>query len=147
MLLLRSLLSPFRRTPLPGWITLRVWLVLGLMAPGLGLGGWARPAAADHAQVAEQGVHAGPLGHADPAELPHELPLRSEAEDAEDAKDAKESKDDLRKRSHTAALWLLPVLDLHLIASLAACRFADGHDGDPGCTHRGRLHNRGPPLA
>jgi hypothetical protein len=144
--LLRSLLSSVSRTTLPGWVALRVWLMLGLIAPALGLGGWARPAAVDQAQVAEQGLHAGPSGHADPAEIPHDFPARGQAEDAEDSKD---SKDDLRKRASASPLWLSSsVFDLRfLAASVAAHRFADGHAGGPGSTHRDQLHNRGPPVA
>jgi hypothetical protein len=129
-----------KRTTLPGWLALRLWLVLGLMTPALGLGGWVHPASVDEPHVAEPGVHAPP-GHANPAERPHELPLRSEAEDAED------SKDDLRKRSSTTPLGLPPGFDLQLAAAVAGHRFADPHDGGPGCTHRDQLHNRGPPRA
>lgn len=120
---------------------LRVVLVLGLVAPALGLGGWARPAPAEHAQVAELGLHAGPMAHGDPAEQSQDFPLRSQVEDSKDAED------DLRERTSVAPLWLAPSFELDLAAAIRGLRFADAQHGGPGSTHRGALHNRGPPLA
>lgn len=126
---------------LPGWLALRVVLVLGLVAPALGLGGWARPAPAEHTQVAEPGLHAGPLAHGDPAEHAPEFPLQGAAEDTKDAED------DFRERTSVAPLWLAPSLELELAAASRGLRFAEAHHGGPGASHRGALHNRGPPLA
>jgi hypothetical protein len=126
---------------LPGWLVLRLWLVLGLMTPALGLGGWARPAAAaEQAQVAEPGLHAGPLAHGDPAERTSELPPRVEVEDSKDSS----SSDD---KAAAAPLGLGPSFDLDLAAAIAVHRFADARDDGPGSSHRGALHNRGPPVA
>lgn len=127
---------------LPGWLALRVWLVLGLMTPAMGLGGWVRPAAAEQAQVAEPGLHAGPKAHGDPAEEAPDLPLQSKVEDSKDT-----SEDELRERHSAAPLWLAPSLDLDLGAAIRGHRFADAHHGGPGSSHRGGLHNRGPPRA
>ena len=126
---------------LPGWLALRVWLVFGIMAPALGMGGWARPAAAELAQVAEPGLHAGPEAHGDPAEHAPDFPLRSEIEDSKD------SEDELRERTSIAPLWLAPAYDLDLSVASRLLRFSDAHDGGPGSSHRGALHNRGPPVA
>lgn len=124
---------------LPGWLALRVWLVLGIMAPALGMGGWARPAAVEHAQVAELGLHAGPTAHGDPAEHAPDFPLRTEIEE-------KDCEDELRERTSIAPLWLAPGYDLDLTAASRMHRFADAHDSGPGASHRGALHNRGPPV-
>lgn len=118
---------------------MRVWLVLGLMVPALGLGGWVRPAAAEQAHLADAGLHAGPTGHGDPAERSYDLPLQS--------KDSKDGEDELRERASDAPLWLAPSFELDLAATVRGLRFADAHHGDPGSAHRGALHNRGPPVA
>jgi hypothetical protein len=116
-------------------------LVLGLMVPALGLGGWLRPAAAEQAQVAEAGLHAVSSPHGDPAEPAPNLPVRGGAEDSKD------SEDELRKRHSVAPLWLAPSFELDLPATARGHRFADAHHGGPGSSHRGALHNRGPPRA
>ena len=126
----------------PGWLALRVWLVLGLMTPAMGLGGWVHPAAAELSQVAEPGLHAGPDGHGDPAEHAPDLPLESKVEDSKDS-----SEDELRERHSVAPLWLVPSFDLDLAAASRGHRFVDAHHGGPGSSHRGGLHNRGPPRA
>jgi hypothetical protein len=140
--------SPFRSISrwlaapsLPGWLALRVWLVMGLMAPALGLGAWVHPATAEQAQVAELGLHAGPEPHGDPAEHAPDLSLQSKVEDSKD------SEDELRERHSVAPLWLAPSFDLDLTAAIRGHRFDDAHDGGPGSSHRGGLHNRGPPRA
>jgi hypothetical protein len=127
---------------LPGWLALRVWLVLGLMAPAMGLGEWARPAAAEHPQVAELGLHAGPSAHGDFAKHSPDAPPCSEFEDSKDG-----SEDELRERTSVAPLWLAPSLELDLAAACRGLRFAEAHDYGPGSHHRGAFHNRGPPVA
>ena len=119
---------------------MRVWLVFGLMAPALGLGGWVRPAAAEQVQVAEEGLHAGSNAHGDPAEHSPDIPLHIDLEDSKD------SEDELRERTSMAPLWLAPAIDLDLAAAIRGHRFADAHHGGPGSSHRGALHNRGPPV-
>lgn len=146
--MLRSLLRPVGRwlagpNPSPGWLLLRVWLVLGLMTPALGLGGWVRPSAIEHTPVAQLGLHAAPLAHGDLAERTQELPLTNEAE----AKDAAGAEDALRERASTALAWLDRSFDLSLAAAVSQHRFADAHDGGSGSSHRSTLHNRGPPVA
>ncbi len=131
---------------------LRLWLVVGLTLPALGLGGWARPASVTDPQVAEQGVHEGPAGQGSPAELPLELPLRGEADDAEDGKDSTEELrgDELSPRPRAASSpspWLDPVLELELAAAVAGHRLDETWCGGPGSSHRAQLHNRGPPIA
>lgn len=120
---------------------LRVWLVLGLVAPAMGMGAWAKPAAAARAPVVELGLHAGPEAHGDPAEHSRESPVSTESSDAKDAED------DFRERTSVAPLWLAPTLDLDLHASVARHLFADERGGEAGRAHRGSLHNRGPPRA
>ena len=128
------------RPALPGWLALRLLLLVGLMAPAVGLGGWVHPASVEQAHVAELGLHAGPSAHGDPAEHSPDFPLRSEIEDSKD------SEDELRERTSIAPLWLAPDYDLDLAAASRMHRFADAHDGGPGSSHRGALHNRGPPV-
>lgn len=141
--MLRSL-RPVRRwlagSTLPGWLALRLWVVLAVMVPALGMGGWARPAAAEPAPVDEPGLHAGPAAHGDPAERTHELPPTGET------KDAKDAEDEFRERVSIASLWLAPRLDLDLAAAVSLHRFADAHDAGSGSLHGGSLHNRGPPV-
>jgi len=62
---------------------------------------------------------------------------RAEAEDAED---------DARERTSVAPLWLAPSLDFDLAAASRGLRFAEARHGGPGSSHRGALHNRGPPV-
>jgi len=119
-----------------------MWLVLGLMAPALGLGEWVRPEAVEHVQVVELGIHAGPEGHGSFAKHSPDVPLCSEFEDSKDS-----SEDELRERTSVAPLWLAPSLDLDFTASVRGLRFAESHDFGPGCHHRGAFHNRGPPVA
>jgi hypothetical protein len=126
---------------LRGWLVVRVVLVLGLLAPALGLGGWVHPAAAAHAQSAEPGLHAGPSAPGDPAAQAFGLARRGEAEDTKDAED------DVRERTPFAPLWLAPSLPLDLAAAARGHRLADAHHGGPGSCYRGALHNRGPPRA
>jgi len=115
--------------------------VLALVAPALGLGGWVQPAPAEHVQTAELGLHAGSSQHGDLAERTFDLPLRGEVEDSKD------SEDELRERTSIAPLWLAPDLALDLAAVSRGHRFADARHGGPGSSHRGALHNRGPPVA
>lgn len=131
------------RPTLPGWLALRLLLLVGLMAPAVGLGGWVHPASVERAHVAELGLHAGPSAHGDPAEHSPDFPLRTEVEDSKDSKD---SEDELRERTSIAPLWLAPAYDLDLAAASRMHRFADAHGGGPGSAHRGVLHNRGPPV-
>lgn len=156
--MLRSMLSSAARSPtritLPGWLMLRLWLVLALTLPAVGLGGWARPASVGEPQVAEQGVHAGPSGQANPAEIPLGFPLRGETEDAEDAEDstersedAKNEKTQLRTRSASATLRPDLLLELERIGSSAGHRLGDPRCTGPGAWYREQLHNRGPPTA
>lgn len=119
---------------------MRLLLVLGIVVPAVGLGAWVRPASIEQAHVAELGLHAGPSAHGDPAEHAPDFPLRSEIEDSKD------SEDELRERTSIAPLWLVPGYDLDLAAQSRMHRFADAHDGGPGASHRGALHNRGPPV-
>lgn len=121
-----------------------MWLVLGLMTPALGLGGWVRPSAIEHAPVAELGLHTAPLAHGDLAERTQELPLTSETKDS---KDAAEAEDELRERASTALPWLDRSFDLALAAASSQHRFAEAHDAGSGSSHRSTLHNRGPPVA
>lgn len=107
----------------------------------LGLGGWVRPAAIEHPQVAEPGLHAGPSAHGDPAEHSLDFPLRSEAEDSKD------SEDELRERTSVGPLWLEPSIDFDLTVAIRGHRFPDARHGGPGSSHSGELHNRGPPVA
>lgn len=118
-----------------------MWLVLGLMAPALGTGGWVRPSALEHTPVAQLGLHAAPLAHGDLGERTHELPLTSEA------KDAIEVEDELSERAAAALSCLQASLDLGLATAVSKHRFAEVHDGGSGSLHCGPLHNRGPPLA
>jgi hypothetical protein len=127
------------RPALPGWLALRLLLLVGLMSPAVGLGGWVHPASVERVHVAELGLHAGPLAHGDPAEHAPDFSVRSEIEDSKD------SEDELRERTSIAPLWLAPAYDLDLAAASRMHRFADAHDDGPGSSHRGALHNRGPP--
>lgn len=155
--MLRSMLSSATqptRTTLPGWLMLRLWLLLGLTLPALSLGGWARPASVCDSQVAEQGVHAGPSGQTSPAEIPQELPLRGETDDAEDGKDSTERAEDakgaralVRARSTSTPSRLTPTVELQLVAAVEGYRFAEAQRRGPEPSHGKQLRNRGPPLA
>jgi hypothetical protein len=141
---LRSLLRSFGRwlagptlpPGRPGWVAVRLWLVLALVAPALGMGAWARPAAAEGTPVAELGLHTGPSNHGDPAERTHELPLSGEV------KDCKDAQDELRELGLPC---LGPCFDLDLAAAVSKHRFADAHDDGSRASHFAAPRNRGPP--
>lgn len=116
-------------------------MVLALVAPALGMGGWARPVAAVPGGVVEPGFHAGFAGHGDPAKHNEPSPVRAETIDAED------SEDDVRVRAAKEPFWLAAAPDLDLVRSVTLHTFAAEHRRGVARGYRGLLNNRGPPRA